>query len=227
VGGSSAFVKPDAADGKALGGIVSTFQPYGWHVQFVLSVRSAAEAQQLVSVGHGSFASTMAAFLTPGHGHAQLDGFQLDMRTLAYDAALATPLTSFLLGLAGDLSVPLSVVVNGAAGDGSDVPVNLKTLGNGPVTVVTTGTFTPSVPELARIVNATSDALGGVSASHSVYAPGFSISDEYDQFKPYMYLNWGKINAFTARQVSKVCMWCVCVRVCACVCVCVRVRACG
>ncbi len=198
VGPTGLFVPPNASDAAALSAIVNTFQSQAWRVELVLGVRSAAEARSLVAAGPAAFAHSANPFLT--------DGLQLDMRSLAHDASLAGELSSFVLGLSAEMAVPLSVVVNGAAADGSDVPLDLKQMGapGAAVTVVTTGSFTASVPELTRIVAATSDALGGITASQPVYAPGISISDEYDEFKPMMYTNWDKYNALIARNVSKV-----------------------
>ena len=185
------FVVPTGADAAAAADIVHTFGPQGYNLAFVLRVSTAGQVKTLLD-GQTPFFTSVGKFLeTSG-----FNGLQIDLRDLPQDPSTSKPLATMLLALAASLQskAPLtsvSVVVTGA---GSDVPVDLATLGAAvaatgvaPVTVVTTSTFSPELDDFVRVLNATSDAFGSADASAAVYAPGISISDEVDEFKPKMY----------------------------------------
>lgn len=185
------FIAPTGADAAAAADIVQTFGTQGYNLAFVLRVSTAGQVQTLVG-GQTAFFTSVGKFLdTSG-----FNGLQIDLRDLPHDPSTSKPLTTMLLALAASLQAkaPLTSVSVVVAGAGSDVPVDLATLGAAvsaagvaPVTVVTTSTFAPELDVFVRALNSTSDAFGSADASAAAYSPGISISDEVDEFKPKMY----------------------------------------
>lgn len=193
------FVPPVTVDAMALRSIVETFHAQDTNVIFVLSISSVDVAKAVIDNAE-SFTSEITEYLNK----SKLNALQLDMRLLSHNSiALAGNLSSFVLQLGKH--VELSVVIDGSIS--SEVPLDLHLIGSkgnaSGVTLVTTGTFRPAY--VKSIADMTSEALGGVSLSQHIYAPGVSMSDEYNEFKPKMFQLWNEVNALKAINVSKVC----------------------
>jgi len=200
------FVEPDSSDSAAISDIVKTFGSQGWGLTFVVDISSAAQAKNIIA-GVGSFSARVKSYLAK----TGFTGFQVDLRNLERDDDLVKPLTHLLLSLSKEVAVPVSVVITGSSSASeSNDPIDLATIGAAstgavaPLTVVTTGTFSSNSTVLESIVNTTSDGFGSAAISGAVYAPGLSMSDEYDEFKPKMYELWDKFDFLKARNVTKV-----------------------